>query len=92
MVRFYKVAKRRIDDISTVAAAFAVGADGRLRMAYGGVAPTPMRAFEAESDPRRAREILARTLRPISDHRGSAAYRLALAQNLLEKFRLEAAA
>jgi xanthine dehydrogenase small subunit len=88
VVRFYKAAKRRMDDISTVAAAFAIGVDGRLRMAYGGVAPVPLRVFEAESsaDPR---SVLARTLKPISDHRGSAAYRLALAQNLLEKFRWE---
>jgi len=92
VVRFYKAAKRRMDDISTVAAAFAIGADGRLRMAYGGVAPVPVRAFEAEADVSRAREVLARILKPISDHRGSAAYRLALAQNLLEKFRWEAAA
>jgi xanthine dehydrogenase small subunit len=91
VVRFYKAAKRRMDDISTVAAAFALGHDGRLRMAYGGVAPVPLRAFEAESaaDPR---DVLARTLKPISDHRGSAAYRLALAQSLLEKFRWETAA
>jgi xanthine dehydrogenase small subunit len=88
VVRFYKAAKRRMDDISTVAAAFAIGADGRLRMAYGGVAPVPLRVFEAESsaDPR---AVLARTLKPITDHRGSAAYRLALAQNLLDKFKWE---
>ena len=94
IVRFYKAAKRRMDDISTVAAAFAVGADGRLRIAYGGVAPVPLRALEAEAaaDLRRAREVLARTLKPISDHRGSAQYRLALAQNLLDKFHFEEAA
>ena len=92
VVRFYKAAKRRMDDISTVAAAFAIGADGRLRIAYGGVAPVPLRAFEAEAAPDRALDILACTLKPISDHRGSAAYRLALAQNLLEKFRREEAA
>jgi len=94
VVRFYKAAKRRMDDISTVAAAFAIAADGSLRIAYGGVSPVPLRAFDAEaaSDARRAREVLARTLKPISDHRGSAAYRLALAQNLLDKFRWEEAA
>jgi xanthine dehydrogenase small subunit len=94
LVRFYKAAKRRMDDISTVAAAFAITAEGRLRMAYGGVAPVPIRAFEAEAagNTDRARAVLARTLNPISDHRGSAAYRLALAQNLLDKFRWEEAA
>jgi xanthine dehydrogenase small subunit len=94
VVRFYKAAKRRMDDISTVAAAFAIAADGQLRMAYGGVAPVPIRAYAAEAagNAARAREILAHTLRPISDHRGSAAYRLALAQNLLDRFRWEEAA
>ncbi|SPE43019.1 Molybdopterin dehydrogenase, FAD-binding [Candidatus Sulfopaludibacter sp. SbA3] len=99
--RFYKAAKRRLDDISTVAACFAFDIDGRgvvrrARMAYGGVAAVPLRAIEAEnsivgarwneSAVHRAQDILARTLHPISDHRGSAAYRLALAQSLLEKF------
>jgi xanthine dehydrogenase small subunit len=99
--RFYKAAKRRMDDISTVAACFAFDVDDRgiirrARMAYGGVAAVPLRATEAEgavvgsrwneAPVHRAQDILARTLHPISDHRGSAAYRLALAQNLLEKF------
>jgi xanthine dehydrogenase molybdopterin binding subunit/xanthine dehydrogenase small subunit len=84
-LRFYKAAKRRMDDISTVAAAFAIDAAGRLRMAYGGVAPVPLRALEAEAAVN-PRETLARILKPISDHRGSAGYRLALAQNLLDKF------
>jgi xanthine dehydrogenase small subunit len=99
--RFYKAAKRRMDDISTVAACFAFDIDERgvvrrARIAYGGVAPVPLRAVEAEesivgarwneSAVHRAQDVLERTLRPISDHRGSAEYRLALAQNLLEKF------
>jgi xanthine dehydrogenase iron-sulfur cluster and FAD-binding subunit A len=96
IVRFYKVAKRQSDDISTVAACFSIGADGEVRIAYGGVAPTPVRVPKAEealaggwteATVARARDILAATLRPIGDHRGSAAYRLAIAQSLLEKFR-----
>jgi xanthine dehydrogenase small subunit len=101
MARFYKAAKRRMDDISTVAACFAMDLDGRgrvirVRLAYGGVAAVPLRATEAERAiagqiwnefaVHRAQDILAATLRPISDHRGSAAYRSALARNLLEKF------
>jgi xanthine dehydrogenase small subunit len=39
------------------------------------------------SDLRRAEESLRQTLKPIGDHRGSAAYRLAMAQSLLGKFR-----
>jgi xanthine dehydrogenase small subunit len=104
--RFYKVAKRSLDDISTVAAAIAVSrrADGRIhaaRFAFGGVASTTLRAFAAEqvvtgtygeeNDLERAREALRRTLRPISDHRGSSEYRLAMAQSLLDKFWWETA-
>jgi xanthine dehydrogenase small subunit len=95
-VRFYKVAKRRVDDISTVAVGIAIrtdesGSTQSARIALGGVAPIPLRAFEAEEavardDPERAKAILGRTLEPISDHRGSAAYRLAMAQSLLDKF------
>ena len=99
-LRFFKVAKRRIDDISTVAACFSVDLDSagwveRARLAYGGVAAIPLRAVEAENALHgrvwselaihEAQAALERTLQPISDHRGSAAYRLALAQSLLEK-------
>jgi xanthine dehydrogenase small subunit len=101
IARFYKAAKRRMDDISTVAACFAIDLDAagrvrRVRLAYGGVAAVPVRATEAEdallgapwteAAVERAQKILARTLHPIGDHRGSAAYRLALAQSLLAKF------
>jgi xanthine dehydrogenase small subunit len=78
VVRFYKVAKRRMDDISTVAACFTLRA-GALRMAFGGVAAIPVLVHEGE------------TLHPIGDHRGSAAYRLAMTESLLAKFRYEAA-
>lgn len=99
--RFYKVAKRRLDDISTVAACLAVTVDSRnrveqARFAYGGVAPTPLRSIAAEettlglewnlSAVKKAQEALARTLKPISDHRGSAEYRLAMAQMLIERY------
>ena len=52
-VRFYKVAKRRMDDISTVAAAMAMDWDAsgriaRARFAFGGVAPVPLRVLAAE--------------------------------------------
>lgn len=97
--RFYKIAKRRTDDISTVAAAIAVNVDRgivtRARFAYGGVAATPVRLIEAEEAAvgrpwnamtiERVQEIVARTLKPMSDHRGSAAYRLAMAQRVLER-------
>jgi xanthine dehydrogenase small subunit len=109
-VRFYKVAKRRMDDISTVAAAMAMDWDAsgkisRARFAFGGVAAIPLRALAAEdavldqrwheSAVERAQAALDRTIQPIGDHRGSAAYRLAVAKSLLAKFlweRREAAA
>jgi xanthine dehydrogenase small subunit len=98
---FFKVAKRTLDDISTVAAAFSITLDtagrvGRCRIAYGGVAATPVRVYEAEDAlmglawgapaVRAAQRAIAATLHPMSDHRGSAEYRLAVAQTLLEKF------
>ena len=94
--QFYKVAKRRVDDISTVAAGIAIrtndsGRTQTARIAFGGVAPIPLCVVEAEKaladgDPAGAKDILRRTLHPIGDHRGSAPYRLAMAQNLLDKF------
>jgi xanthine dehydrogenase small subunit len=90
VLRFYKVAKRRVDDISTVAAGISLR-PGIARVGLGGVGPLPLRALEAEEaiasgDVGRIREILERTLHPMSDHRGSAAYRLAMAGGLVEKF------
>jgi xanthine dehydrogenase small subunit len=98
---FYKAAKRVSDDISTVAAAFALDLDPaglivRARAAYGGVAATPvlLAGFEHsllgrawnQSNAGAAQQAVARAIAPLSDHRGSAAYRLAVAQSLIEKF------
>jgi xanthine dehydrogenase small subunit len=100
-VRFYKVAKRRTDDISTVAAAMAMdwNASGRIaraRFAFGGVAAIPTRAIGAEEAVigrrwndeavERAQAALDRSLAPIGDHRGSAEYRLAVSKSLIAKF------
>lgn len=99
--RFYKVSKRKLDDISTVAGAFCLELDEakrvrRLRVAYGGIAATPLRASEleqqAQGQPWSAQTVQA--LRPaldalgtpLGDLRGSAAYRRALRFGLLEKF------
>jgi xanthine dehydrogenase small subunit len=102
--RFYKVSKRVLDDISTVAAAFAVdiAADGRVeraRIAYGGIAATPIRAAALEDalvgQPWRPETVAATAsaLRsiadgigtPMTDLRGSAGYRRAMIGRLLEK-------
>lgn len=102
--RFYKVSKREMDDISTVAAAFALDldADGRVtsaRLAYGGVAATPIRAHDAEQVlvgerftakvVAAACDVLRKTVNPITDHRGSEKYRRAMVEQLLRKFHAE---
>ena len=81
---FFKVAKRSLDDISTVAAAIACGADSTMRVGLGGVAATPV-VFEAPDSAMLAR-ALREQLKPLSDHRGSAEYRLAMCQSLIAKF------
>jgi len=104
--RFYKVSKRELDDISTVAAAFALDLDRdgmvtKARLAYGGVAATPVRAHDAErvlegaiwsvETVGRARTALEGAFSPISDHRGSAEYRQAMVLSLLDKLWAETA-
>jgi xanthine dehydrogenase small subunit len=99
--RFDKVSKRKMDDISTVAAGFALDRDARgvvttLRLAFGGVAATPKRAASAEAvllgrtiTPERVVEVRQRALAelsPIDDHRGSARYRRAMIDRLLQRF------
>ena len=86
----YKLAKRFDQDISGVCAAFHVGADGRARFGFGGMAATPARAARAEAayahDIDAACGALKQDFKPLSDHRASSWYRLAAAQNLLRKF------
>ncbi|WKV70465.1 FAD binding domain-containing protein [Streptomyces sp. PCS3-D2] len=98
---FHKIAKRRFDDISSVAVAFALDIeDGMVRTArigLGGVAATPLRALATEAalegEPWTAGtvEAAARVLReegtPMDDHRASAGYRSAmLGQSLLKLY------
>jgi xanthine dehydrogenase small subunit len=100
-LRFYKIAKRRLDDISTVAAAMAldVGGDGRVRQArfaFGGVAKTPILPAVLSGivvGQRWSREVVSRvqqaleeSLAPLSDHRGSKVYRRDVSSALVEKF------
>ena len=102
--RFYvdKVSKRRDQDISTVCGAYRLLLDGDTvrdaRLAFGGIAATPKRASAAETVLRgrpfteaaatAAAAALAQDFQPISDWRGSAAYRLAVACNLLRRLQL----
>ncbi len=104
LAHFYKVSKRVLDDISTVAAAFALDldADGRItaaRLAYGGVAATTVRAHAAEQallgrtwtreSVAAVAPLLAGAFTPMTDHRGSSQYRRAMVVRLLEKFQHE---
>lgn len=98
--RFYKVSKRILDDISTVAAGFGItladdGTVAKARLAYGGVAATPVRAHEAERaltgkpwSPEtlgNAHQALEQVFTPLTDQRGSAEYRRAMVTRLLDK-------
>jgi xanthine dehydrogenase molybdopterin binding subunit/xanthine dehydrogenase small subunit len=97
---FLKVAKRRELDISIVAAAFSIDTDKagivrRARLAYGGVAATPVRARRAEAalEGRKISDaagevaaLLAGEFKPIDDARSGAAYREGLIVSLWEKF------
>ena len=97
----YKVAKRQSDDISIVAAVFALACDAdqrvtHARLAFGGVAAVPLRAIAAESMLLGQRldaeliEAVTAQLRagftPLDDHRSSADYRRALCGNLFARF------
>jgi xanthine dehydrogenase small subunit len=95
-----KISKRRDQDISTVCSVFLLALDGgkvrKIRLAFGGMAAMPMRARGAEAaladrtfDEAAIADAcgaLADEFRPISDWRGSSAYRLTVAQNLLHRF------
>ncbi|MCG3149967.1 MAG: hypothetical protein PCFJNLEI_03434 [Verrucomicrobiae bacterium] len=89
-VDFFKVSKRRELDISIVAAAFRF--DGKTaRLAYGGVAPMPVRARKTEAavlngSVADALKVLREEFSPIDDARGSAEYRRGLIVSLFEKF------
>jgi len=102
-VRAYKISKRFDCDISALCAGFAIELNGdvvaSVRLAYGGMAATVKRAATAEAalvgQPwsqaavRAAQAALAQDFKPLSDMRASAAYRLQVAQNLLQRFWLE---
>ncbi len=96
-----KVAKRQTDDISIVAAAFALGFDDRqrvshARLAYGGVAAIPLRARKTEAlligrlldqtTLAAAAAQLRKEFEPLSDHRAGSEYRRGLSANLFLRF------
>ena len=101
----YKLAKRIDQDISAVCGAFAVELSaGRVvdaRLAFGGMAAVPARARNAEKaliGKLWSRESIGATVAalpadftPLTDSRGSQAYRLKSAGSMLERFYLEQA-
>ena len=100
----FKVSKRFDEDISAVMLAACFNLDGRkivsARVACGGMAATPKRAAKAEralagaclDEPaswRFAREAISEDFIPLTDMRATAAYRMTVATNLLEKALIE---
>jgi xanthine dehydrogenase small subunit len=101
LTAFHKIAKRRFDDISSVAVAYVLdvgdGVVRRARIGLGGVAAMPIRAYATESalvgqswtaeTVHAAAEVMAGEGTPMDDHRASASFRAAmLGQSLLKMF------
>ncbi|MDM0037806.1 xanthine dehydrogenase small subunit [Variovorax sp. J22G21] len=102
-VRAYKISKRFDCDISALCAGFSIALDGdtvkEVRLAFGGMAAVVKRAAQAEAallgkpwtqaSVNAAKLALAQDFKPLSDMRASAAYRLQVAQNLIQRLWLE---
>jgi xanthine dehydrogenase small subunit len=103
LTAFHKIAKRRFDDISSVAVAYALdvtdGAVRSARIGVGGAAATPIRAVDTEAaltgrpwtaeTVSAAADVLRREGTPMDDHRASAAYRAAMLGQSLRKLYAE---
>ena len=100
----YKISKRIDDDISSVCVSFNIKINNnnkikKIRIAYGGMTSIPKRAFNCEkmllnsflSDKTidKAKKLLEKDFKPITDVRASKKYRMEVAKNLLEKCFLE---
>ncbi|MEG1201496.1 MAG: FAD binding domain-containing protein, partial [Comamonas sp.] len=103
-VRAYKISKRFDCDISAVCAGLAIALDAQgqvvhVRLAFGGMAATVKRAALAEAalqgkpwsqdTVKQAQAALVQDFQPMTDMRASSAYRLKVAQNLLQRLWLE---
>ncbi|MFI7060262.1 xanthine dehydrogenase small subunit [Kribbella sp. NPDC050124] len=103
LTAFHKIAKRRFDDISSVAVGYAVdvedGVVRRARIGLGGVAATPLRALATEQaligkpwterTVREAAAVMAAEGTPMDDHRASSSYRSAMLGQSLLRFYAE---
>lgn len=101
--RAYKISKRFDQDISAVMGAFLLRLDDdrvvEARVAFGGMAATPMRAAAVErvltgrsfdkTAVAAVKSALAQDFSPISDMRASANYRARVAQNLIARLHIE---
>jgi len=100
LFRCFKVSKRLEEDISAVMGAFCLRIEGgqidSARIAYGGMAGVPQRAAKCEAaligqrlDDEAVRAVAQQALEqdftPLSDMRGSAAYRMRSAKALLTR-------
>ncbi|PCJ83016.1 MAG: xanthine dehydrogenase small subunit [Hyphomicrobiales bacterium] len=103
-IRCAKISKRFDQDISAVMAGFKITLDGNTiqaaRIAYGGMAGTPMQAAKVEaaligaditneSSWSAAIDLLSDDFAPMSDMRASAEYRMQVAKNCLRRALLE---
>ncbi len=101
----YKLSKRFDQDISTVIGAYRLrvenGKVAELRAAYGGMAATTSRAKLVEAAVtgrpwtadtlKDIDSLIARDFQPMTDHRGTDAYRLRAAANLVRRLQAESA-
>ena len=99
----YKISKRIDDDISSVCASFNLEIKNKkiknIKIAYGGMAQIPKRAINcekalintniSEKNIQKAKKILEKDFKPISDMRASKNYRMEIAKNLLMKCFIE---
>ncbi len=99
-LRCYKLSKRFDQDISAVCGCFnIIIEDGKVasaRIAFGGMAGTPMRAAKAEAaligqdwtqeSVDTAAQVMGDDFTPLSDMRASAEYRMKIAQNMLRRY------
>ncbi len=92
---WFKLGKREATAISVVAAACGVNAAGKVHIALASVAPKPLRVTAAEEmlaqkgltpeTARAAGDIVRETIKPITDHRASADYRLDTAGSMVTR-------
>ena len=101
--RTYKISKRFDDDISAVCLCVNLSVSNGLisfaSIGVGGVAATPAKAYQTEDSLRgepfrmgtfnKACKIIADEFQPLSDMRGSAAYRKHILGSLLKRFAIE---